>query len=68
MHVDGISVPVRAGDVAFVPRWMDHRTENTGDDELVILAVTDFRLTSKLFLGDPTPHTRASGTEAAIDS
>jgi len=50
--------PVRTGDVAFVPRWIFHQSRNTSaDTELVILAVTDFGLTSAV-LGDYDKRTR----------
>ena len=39
--------PVAAGDVVFVPRWIFHQSRNTDSaEELVILAITDFGLTS----------------------
>ena len=44
-------VEVRPGGVAFVPRWQYHRTRNTGTEQLVALAVTDFGFCSAL-LGD----------------
>jgi gentisate 1,2-dioxygenase len=37
---------VRRGDVAFVPRWFFQQATNTGDDALVLLAITDFGLAS----------------------
>jgi quercetin dioxygenase-like cupin family protein len=50
--------PLRCGDVAFVPRWIFHQTRNTSTtDELVILAITDFGLTSAV-LGDYDRRTR----------
>jgi oxalate decarboxylase/phosphoglucose isomerase-like protein (cupin superfamily) len=58
-------VPVQRGDVAFVPRWLYHQTINTGDSELVVLAVTDFGFASAV-LGDYDQHhrLRGSGVEA----
>jgi gentisate 1,2-dioxygenase len=38
-------VPLKKGDVAFVPRWLFHQTTNTGDEDLVIIAITDFGFT-----------------------
>lgn len=38
-------VPLKKGDVAFVPRWLFHQTTNTGDVDLVIVAITDFGFT-----------------------
>jgi len=50
-------VQVKAGDVAFVPRWLVHQTSNTGDTDLVVLAITDFGFTSAV-LGDYDRRTR----------
>jgi mannose-6-phosphate isomerase-like protein (cupin superfamily)/pyrroloquinoline quinone (PQQ) biosynthesis protein C len=44
-------IPVKAGDVAFIPRWVFHQTRNTISDPLVLLAITDFGFTSAV-LGD----------------
>lgn len=49
--------PVKRGDFAFVPRWLFHQTINTGDSELVVLAITDFGFTSAV-LGDYDQRTR----------
>jgi len=43
---------VGAGDMAFVPRWALHQTENTGADEMIIVAVTDYNLASKAYIGE----------------
>lgn len=52
--------PVRAGDVAFVPRWIMHQTRNTSEHTpLVVLAITDFGFTSAV-LGDYDKRTRLS--------
>jgi len=59
--------PLRAGSVAFVPRWIFHQTRNTSPhEELVLLAVTDFGFTSAL-LGDYDKRTRlaSGGADAA---
>jgi quercetin dioxygenase-like cupin family protein/pyrroloquinoline quinone (PQQ) biosynthesis protein C len=45
-------LPVRPGDMVFVPRWVLHQTENHSDGEMVILAITDHGLTGKAFIGD----------------
>ena len=50
--VDEGLVHVRTGDVVFVPRWALHQTQNTGDDEMTILAITDFGLTGAAFVGN----------------
>ena len=70
--VDGRAHVVAMGDVLFVPRWVFHQTINTSPDaELVLLAVTDFGLTSSV-LGDYDQKTRlrAGGGDvrgAAVD-
>ncbi|MBM4357299.1 MAG: cupin domain-containing protein [Deltaproteobacteria bacterium] len=52
------TLPVKQGDVAFVPRWIFHQSCNTSTErELVILAITDFGFTSAL-LGDYDRRTR----------
>ena len=59
--------PVKAGSVAFVPRWIFHQTRNTSQtEELVILAITDFGFTSAV-LGDYDKRTRLAqgGPDAA---
>lgn len=55
--IDDRSIEVVAGDVVFLPRWCVHQSQNTGDIEMQILAVTDFGLTSKV-LGDYDRQTR----------
>ena len=50
--------PLGVGDVAFVPRWIFHQTRNSSlQDELVVLAITDFGFT-KAVLGDYDQRTR----------
>ncbi|MFN9692963.1 MAG: cupin domain-containing protein [Synechococcaceae cyanobacterium] len=52
------SVPLKAGDVASVPRWLVHQSRNTSaEHELLLLAITDFGLTSAV-LGDYDRQTR----------
>ncbi|HEY9723594.1 MAG TPA: iron-containing redox enzyme family protein [Oscillatoriaceae cyanobacterium] len=50
--VNDAVVPVTVGDTVFVPRWCFHQTQNSGSEELVILAVTDYGLTKRAFIGD----------------
>jgi mannose-6-phosphate isomerase-like protein (cupin superfamily) len=54
--------PVKAGSIAFVPRWIFHQTRNTSTtEELFVLAITDFGFTAAV-LGDYDRRTRlASG-------
>jgi mannose-6-phosphate isomerase-like protein (cupin superfamily) len=52
------SIDVAEGDIAFVPRWMFHQTRNlSATEDLVVLAITDFGLTSAV-LGDYDRRTR----------
>jgi oxalate decarboxylase/phosphoglucose isomerase-like protein (cupin superfamily) len=53
--------------MVFVPRWAMHQTRNLGSDELVIMAITDFGLTDRAFLGDHLRTTRQKGTQAPRD-
>jgi quercetin dioxygenase-like cupin family protein/pyrroloquinoline quinone (PQQ) biosynthesis protein C len=50
--VGDIHVPVRVGDLVFVPRWVLHQSENLGREPMIILAVTDHGLTGRAFVGD----------------
>lgn len=50
--VDDTSVAVATGDAVYVPRWSMHQTQNTGPEPMTILAVTDFGLTGKAFVGN----------------
>lgn len=58
VHVDDLSVDVVAGDSILVPRWAIHQTENTGDAPLQFLAVTDYHLTKRAFVGDAKAYRR----------
>jgi len=50
--VDDFENEVNAGDFAFIPRWCNHQTVNNSNEELVFLAVADFGLTGKSFVGN----------------
>jgi oxalate decarboxylase/phosphoglucose isomerase-like protein (cupin superfamily) len=52
VKVDHLSHPVGPGDFAFIPRWCIHQSINTGTEDLVFLAVADFGLTGKSFMGN----------------
>jgi mannose-6-phosphate isomerase-like protein (cupin superfamily)/pyrroloquinoline quinone (PQQ) biosynthesis protein C len=54
--IDDRVFPVRAGDTVLVPRWSIHQTQNLGSGELRFLAVTDFKLSQRAFVGDPTDY------------
>lgn len=50
--IDEVIVPVKPGDIVFIPRWCRHQSVNEGHEEMVFLAVADFGLTGKSFLGN----------------
>lgn len=50
--VDQYQNEVAPGDFACIPRWCNHQTVNIGDEDLVFLAVADFGLTGKSFMGN----------------
>lgn len=50
--VDEFENIVNPGDFAFIPRWSNHQSINTGEVDLVFLAVADFGLTGKSFMGN----------------
>ncbi|MFN7130547.1 MAG: iron-containing redox enzyme family protein [Myxococcales bacterium] len=51
--IEGVTSALKPGDVAFVPRWAFHQSHNTSPDEpLVLLAITDFGLTGRAFIGN----------------
>jgi mannose-6-phosphate isomerase-like protein (cupin superfamily) len=50
--VDQFENIVKPGDFAFIPRWCNHQSVNTGSSELVFLAMADFGLTGKSFVGN----------------
>jgi mannose-6-phosphate isomerase-like protein (cupin superfamily)/pyrroloquinoline quinone (PQQ) biosynthesis protein C len=54
--VDDRVFPVRGGDTVLVPRWALHQTQNLGATELRFLAVTDFKLSQRSYVGDPTDY------------
>jgi len=64
VQVNQRAVEVEPGDLVFVPRWATHQSHNTGDAELTILALTDFGLTDKAYVGDHLKMTRLKGTQA----
>jgi quercetin dioxygenase-like cupin family protein len=54
--VDERAFPGRPGDTVLVPRWAMHQTQNLGATEMRFLAVTDFKLSQRAYLGDPTDY------------
>jgi len=63
--IDYAPQEVGPGDIVFAPRWCMHQTQNTGEEEMVLLAITDFGLTGKGFLGDYEKTARMKRTAAA---
>jgi hypothetical protein len=49
--VDNYENEVGPGDFALIPRWCVHQSVNLGTEDLVFLAVADFGLTGKSFMG-----------------
>jgi pyrroloquinoline quinone (PQQ) biosynthesis protein C/mannose-6-phosphate isomerase-like protein (cupin superfamily) len=64
VHVNRASVDIGPGDIVFVPRWATHFSEAGPGEDLVILALTDFGLTERAYVGNPTTTTRQKGAEA----
>ncbi|TMQ02299.1 MAG: cupin domain-containing protein, partial [Deltaproteobacteria bacterium] len=54
--IDDRVFPVRGGDTVLVPRWAMHQTQNLGPTEMRFLAVTDFNLSQRAYLGDATDY------------
>ena len=64
--IDNQTVPLEQGGVVYVPRWIVHQSRNSSSQApLVILAITDFGLTSAV-LGNYDAKTRlkAGGVDA----
>ena len=40
------------GDSIFVPRWEIHQSQNVGNGDLIIYAITDFYLTGTALVGN----------------
>ena len=58
IFIDDHAVPLELGCVAYVPRWVVHQSRNSSSEApLVLLAITDFGLTSAV-LGDYDAKTR----------
>lgn len=64
VHVNRATVDVAPGDIVFVPRWATHYSEAAMGEDLVILALTDFGLTERAYVGDHLATTRQKGTQA----
>jgi quercetin dioxygenase-like cupin family protein/pyrroloquinoline quinone (PQQ) biosynthesis protein C len=55
-------IAVRSGDVAFVPRWCLHQAHAADDGPMVILAVTDYGLTRRAYVGNYEKTARPYGS------
>ncbi|MEM9487497.1 MAG: iron-containing redox enzyme family protein [Myxococcota bacterium] len=66
LHINDSSIEMAPGDLALVPRWAMHQTHNIGDETLVVVAITDFKLTDKAFIGNHLKTTRSTGTQAKL--
>jgi len=64
--VDDREFSVNAGDCVLVPRWALHQTRNTGQTKLEFLAVTDFNLSKRAFVGDPTDYRLSADADAKL--
>jgi pyrroloquinoline quinone (PQQ) biosynthesis protein C/quercetin dioxygenase-like cupin family protein len=64
VHVNEAVIDVKAGDIVFVPRWAMHQSHNTTNEELLILALTDFTLTEQIYRGNHIATTRMKGSQA----
>lgn len=63
VEVNRGSFEVEAGNLVFVPRWAVHQSHSLGE-ELLVLALTDFGLTERAFVGNHLKVTRLKGTQA----
>jgi pyrroloquinoline quinone (PQQ) biosynthesis protein C/quercetin dioxygenase-like cupin family protein len=64
VHVNKGTFDIGPGDVVFIPRWALHQSQCTSEEPLVILALTDFGLTERAFIGDHLRTTRQKGSQA----
>ncbi|MFT3697775.1 MAG: iron-containing redox enzyme family protein [Kofleriaceae bacterium] len=60
--IDERVLPVAPGDSVMVPRWAMHQTQNLGTTPMKFLAVTDFNLSNRAYLGNATDYRQ--GTDA----
>ena len=62
--VDDRVFAVRGGDTVLVPRWAMHQTQNLGETQLRFLAITDFRLSQRAYVGDATDYRMLADIDA----
>jgi pyrroloquinoline quinone (PQQ) biosynthesis protein C/quercetin dioxygenase-like cupin family protein len=63
--VGDFTIDVKAGDTVFVPRWAMHQTQNSTDEPMEFLAVTDYGLSRRAYLGDHLRSTRMNPLQDA---
>src|SRR5262245_53417796 len=49
--INEATIDVAPGDMVFVPRWAMHQSQNLGETDMKILAVTDYGLTDNAYIG-----------------
>jgi quercetin dioxygenase-like cupin family protein/pyrroloquinoline quinone (PQQ) biosynthesis protein C len=62
--VDDRAFPVSAGDTVLVPRWAMHQTQNLGTSAMQFLAITDFKLSQRAYVGDATDYRMLADVDA----
>lgn len=45
--INELCIKIKPMDIIFVPRWVGHQTRNTGDEDLIFFAITDYGLTKR---------------------
>jgi quercetin dioxygenase-like cupin family protein/pyrroloquinoline quinone (PQQ) biosynthesis protein C len=63
--VGDFTIDVEAGDTVFVPRWAMHQTQNSTTETMELLAVTDYGLSRRAYLGDHLRTTRMNSQQDA---
>jgi mannose-6-phosphate isomerase-like protein (cupin superfamily) len=58
--IDDHVLEVSAGDLAFVPRWSLHQTQNLTGGDMIVLAVTDANLTDIAYVGRQNPRLKGA--------
>ena len=62
VQIDNLTFKVQPGNFVFIPRWCMHQTTNDGETEMIFLAVADFGLTGKSFMGNYLKSARLKQT------
>jgi quercetin dioxygenase-like cupin family protein/pyrroloquinoline quinone (PQQ) biosynthesis protein C len=64
VSVDDRVFAVGPGDTVLVPRWAMHQTQNLGATAMQFLAITDFRLSQRAYVGDATDYRMLADIDA----